>query len=939
MTLKQKSLVLFCLAFTFVAVLILGLRFWVLDGILSDMDRQYAEHLHILAREAFDREEVHLKSTVSDWAYWDDTYEFLTGENTGYASDNLNQPALDYIGIDLLALYEADGQYVMSVTYDHENKVSMRLKQSPENWLTQFAGLDIVQSDQAQVVGVIVLDEGPMLIAASPVLRNDYSGPSAGVLIMGQFLGDEFEEYFSDQVREEVTFMRLSAVNPKDLFKQIPETTSDGEAGMLTRSESGKNRTYSILFDPSGEPVVFLTTSTEGFFAKRFQLVTNVFLPIGMLLIMLAISAAAFNYQRLVELRIRWLQNLVEHPESQSPDMSSLSGDEFDDMARQYLAIYWRHQNIANDALNFFTNCVPGFMIIDRNGAIQRANSTASEILQVPTEQLIGRSLLEFSDDKQKIQEYIDAWPGQKSAQYDLEIHPTGTGEILLSVSSISRFSTDGACIGAFLVFENVTELRRKEDELVRSESALRGLLEGANVGVFLVDTNGHFLECNHRMQELFQKDRPEMVGQAILLFFDGFVLKNQSGKDFMNYMIGAIGCMMKGECQGATTKIWSVDIQPNGETIKHLGISIFPILTESGYRMGGIITDITEQKLMEEAEKQQRIFIEALRDTSEALNSVLDFDSLLERILINADRVVSSDAGAILLLENGLLKVARSRGYIERGLKDLSESQAFPITDMVNMVQMANTGQPLAIPDTAEFPEWNPLPENRWVRSYIGMPLSFRDRTIGFLSLFHATPGFYTFDHAERLKAFASQTATAMENARLYAELLHKADTDELTGLRNRRSFFELGGREVERAIRFKHPLSAMMIDLDYFKQVNDTFGHPVGDRLMVVVADQFRKNLRNVDLVARYGGDEFVALLPENDLSSAMEVAHRLKKAIESASVETAHGKAHVGVSIGVAELNENSRNLSALIESADRALYHAKQYGRSRVVKSPS
>ena len=341
----------------------------------------------------------------------------------------------------------------------------------------------------------------------------------------------------------------------------------------------------------------------------------------------------------------------------------------------------------------------------------------------------------------------------------------------------------------------------------------------------------------------------------------------------------------------------------------------------------------------MEVAEKEQRIFIEALRDTSEALNSVLDFDSLLERILINADRVVPSDAGAILMLENGYLRVVRSRGYVERGMQDLSDTPAFPISDMVNMVQMADTGQPLAIPDTATFSGWHPLPGNKWVRSYIGMPLSFRDRTIGFLSLFNGTPGFYTLDHAERLKAFASQTATAIENARLYAELLQKADTDGLTGLRNRRSFFELGAREVERAIRFQHPLSALMIDLDYFKQVNDTFGHPVGDRLVMAIADQFRSKLRNVDLVARYGGDEFVALLPENDLTSSMEVAKRLKSAIEGAYVETAHGKAHVGVSIGVAELNENVHNLSALIESADRALYHAKQYGRSRVVKSPS
>jgi len=117
----------------------------------------------------------------------------------------------------------------------------------------------------------------------------------------------------------------------------------------------------------------------------------------------------------------------------------------------------------------------------------------------------------------------------------------------------------------------------------------------------------------------------------------------------------------------------------------------------------------------------------------------------------------------------------------------------------------------------------------------------------------------------------------------------------------------------------------------------VNDNFGHPVGDQLLVAIADVFRNNLRNIDLAARYGGDEFVVLLPENSLEAAKEVAQRLCKLIKAVVIETPTGKARVGASIGVSTLNENSNQLSSLIEIADRALYHAKEYGRDRVVTS--
>ena len=364
-----------------------------------------------------------------------------------------------------------------------------------------------------------------------------------------------------------------------------------------------------------------------------------------------------------------------------------------------------------------------------------------------------------------------------------------------------------------------------------------------------------------------------------------------------------------------------------------------FPIITEKGVMIGGIFYDKTERRLLERAEKDQRTFIEALLDTSEVLNSTLDMDKLMDKILENTDRVLQSDTGAILLLENGYLKVVRSRGYIEKGLHDITLNPPFLLSERPNMNRMYETGQPIAIPDTSINQGWNPLPENRWVKSYIGVPLKVHGQVIGFISLFSGTVNFYSIKDAERLKPFANQAAIALDNARLYSETQLKADTDELTGLKNRRSFFEMGSREIERAIRFKHPLAALMIDLDNFKDVNDNFGHPVGDRLLKELAEVFKSKLRNVDLIARYGGDEFIVLLPENDTNAATDVADRICHSIMKIRIETAQGKAKVTASIGVASMDKGMTSLSSLIEQADRALYNAKKFGKNRVVSNHS
>jgi diguanylate cyclase (GGDEF)-like protein len=164
------------------------------------------------------------------------------------------------------------------------------------------------------------------------------------------------------------------------------------------------------------------------------------------------------------------------------------------------------------------------------------------------------------------------------------------------------------------------------------------------------------------------------------------------------------------------------------------------------------------------------------------------------------------------------------------------------------------------------------------------------------------------------------------------HAEIL--ASTDPLTGLYNRRHFFTLSTYELQRALRLDQHLSVLTIDVDYFKQINDTHGHQIGDEILRLAADVFQSNLREQDILARIGGDEFVALLPDTNVQQAASVAERIRQSVQTISINFRQPHLQVTVSIGVAPLATDITDLHSLLLRSDEALYAAKRAGRARV-----
>jgi diguanylate cyclase (GGDEF)-like protein len=176
----------------------------------------------------------------------------------------------------------------------------------------------------------------------------------------------------------------------------------------------------------------------------------------------------------------------------------------------------------------------------------------------------------------------------------------------------------------------------------------------------------------------------------------------------------------------------------------------------------------------------------------------------------------------------------------------------------------------------------------------------------------------------------FSADIRYGLNKAKLLSE------TDELTGLYNRRGFAIIIDRLFAQAVRYNRPASVLMIDVDRFKALNDGYGHDAGDRMLRLVAKCIETELRHTDVMARYGGDEFVALLPETPVESAVEVAGRIRAAVAGTPLSQDGKSILTSVSIGVANYPDHGRSMDAILARADRAMYTAKQKGRDGVVK---
>jgi diguanylate cyclase (GGDEF)-like protein len=222
---------------------------------------------------------------------------------------------------------------------------------------------------------------------------------------------------------------------------------------------------------------------------------------------------------------------------------------------------------------------------------------------------------------------------------------------------------------------------------------------------------------------------------------------------------------------------------------------------------------------------------------------------------------------------------------------------------------------------------------ELRGIQALKILPLKSGERVLGTLVAAARRRGAFDDEAVRMLEVIALQTAQALQRAQLFAAVERMATTDGLTGLHNHRYLQTLLDQQLALAQRYQKPLSFVLCDIDHFKTVNDTYGHPAGDLILKGVAEVLQREARQTDQVARYGGEEFAVILPETDAAAARATAERMRAAIEAARFTTDLGQLKITLSLGVATFPDVATQKQGLIDQADQALYAAKRAGRNR------
>jgi diguanylate cyclase (GGDEF)-like protein len=251
---------------------------------------------------------------------------------------------------------------------------------------------------------------------------------------------------------------------------------------------------------------------------------------------------------------------------------------------------------------------------------------------------------------------------------------------------------------------------------------------------------------------------------------------------------------------------------------------------------------------------------------------------------------------------------------------------------------EMLRTGQPVVIADIQTDPRWPAGFVVAHVHSLVGVPLRSEGVMYGTLWVHHSRIGFFRPEHVRHLEVLAAQAAATFARAGAFEEAHRLAITDELTGFYNARFFTSRVQEEVQRAARYGHALSLVMIDSDSLKHVNDRFGHEEGNRYLVELAQIIRESVRNTDILARFGGDEFLVLQPETELAAAVATADRIRAAAARPFAPQGRSPIDVHVSGGVSAYPATANDHEELFRQADHALYVAKRRGKNSVAAAP-
>jgi len=509
--------------------------------------------------------------------------------------------------------------------------------------------------------------------------------------------------------------------------------------------------------------------------------------------------------------------------------------------------------------------------------------------------------------------------------------------------------------------------IKRLRSEKEEAETSLKNIRESARSiaretdleSLTSEETTSHYyasmLKTNEELRELLVAIRHSVFADAASLFVperEEFSLRC-STEDPTG--IGITGGGVIGKClrDRRTLSLSGTDekkISPGYvKDIKVLSIIAVPIL-EGASLVGALSVDSARQHAFNEPEK------ESVERFAGQLARILE----RERIYFMIKRDVSGlkvlrDQSANLVASLNIEVIGRN---LRKGAEKIEVAQVFFFVRAGKKYNLVHHNAPYEVSDrkvSFEASVINLALENRHllyvsdmkdfkgmpfktqgeVRSMLAVPMLYERDLLGLLVMLSEEIDFLDLHQRNLIEVLCNQASASLANARLHAKIEKLATTDGLTGLLNHRVFQEKFTEELKRQNRLSGPVSLILTDIDFFKKVNDTYGHPVGDIVLKGVSKIIRETVRDIDIPARYGGEEFAVILPETDGAGAQIIAERLRNAVGGKTFN-ADGKAfNVTISMGISVAPEDAKRKEELIEKADQALYHAKHNGRNQSV----
>jgi diguanylate cyclase (GGDEF)-like protein/PAS domain S-box-containing protein/putative nucleotidyltransferase with HDIG domain len=567
-----------------------------------------------------------------------------------------------------------------------------------------------------------------------------------------------------------------------------------------------------------------------------------------------------------------------------------------------------------------FESIDDAIVVIDLDGYIVDLNEATLRIGDYTNKsQVIGSNAFELiapKDFNMVMEDLRDRIAGRPKERMEYSIQPKGIDPIDVELTASTMHDEKGNPTGYIAVLRDITERKKAENRLRESEQKYKELVEREKDVIFSIDKAGIITSVNYAVT-VWGYEPEEIIGKPYSAFIPVRMLKNIES-ELTNKIL------LEGE---AVAEALGLDRDGNWRPIEFSATVILKDGDFAGVR--GIVRDITERKRAEEALKQRNRELATLNKIADAVSHPVGLSKLLKTALDSVLETMPLVYGSVWLVDKASSELRLSTARGDKGIQitvdDMNTAWRSEKTTVVKCrpeIKASRSGKKRKVG-----------PRQR--KSIIGVPLRSKGETVGVLGLVGDSRAL-SDDDINLLGIISDQIAVAIENAQLVERLNELSITDELTKLYNRRHFYEVLESEMNRTRRYGRCISLAMIDLDGFKKYNDKFGHATGDAILADFANALKEGLRRTDSAFRYGGDEFIVILPSTNGERAREVIERTRKKWLKKLAEHQPGtEKKLGFSAGIAQFPENAETVDGLVFLTDTALYYAKRGGKQRVM----